>query len=206
MDAIPSREKWFATAAGGYSEEGLMSITTSQLLTAEDLWRLPNNQRRELVKGELRTMAPAGFQHGAVILKLSIRLGVHVEKQTLGTTVGAETGFLLSRNPDTVRGADIAFVAAARLPQGLLPTGYFPGAPDLAVEVVSPNDTSAEVEDKVDEYLAAGAKLVWVVNPRRKTVTVHRPQAPLALLGETDTLTGDDVVPGFSCSLAEIFA
>jgi Uma2 family endonuclease len=183
-----------------------MSIITSHLLTAEDLWRLPNNQRRELVKGELRTMAPAGFEHGAVIDNLQFRLSSHVRQHRLGIVLGAETGFLLRRNPDTVRGADIAFVATNRLPASGLPTGYFHGAPDLAVEVVSPNDTSAEVEDKVDEYLAAGAKLVWVVNPRRKTVTVYRPQTPLALLGETDTLTDEDVVPGFRCSIAEIFA
>ena len=198
-------ENSFTVPGGGYTDGALMGITTAQLLTAEDLWRLPNNQRRELVKGELRIMAPAGFEHGVVIQRLSIRLGTHVEKRRLGVTVGAETGFLLSRNPDTVRGADIAFVSAPRLPQGQQITGYFPGAPDLAVEVVSPNDTMAEVEDKVDEYLAAGAKLVWVVNPRRKTVTVHRPQTPPAMLGELQALTGDDVVPDFRCPVAEIF-
>jgi Uma2 family endonuclease len=199
-------ENSFAVPACGYNPDALMSITTSQLLTAEDLWRLPNNQRRELVKGELRTMAPAGFDHGAVIMNLSIRLAQHVKAKRLGIVVGAETGFLLARNPDTVRGADIAFVSTARLPQGERPQGYFPGPPDLAVEVISPGDTNAQVEDKVDDYLKAGARLVWVVNPRRRTVTIHRPQTPPAMLGETETLADDDVVPQFRCSVAEIFA
>ena len=180
--------------------------TTPQILTAEDLWRLPNNQRRELVKGELRTMAPAGFEHGAVITNVAFLLARHVKAGRLGVVLGAETGFVISRNPDTVRGADVAFVSTARLPQGSLPTSYFPGAPDLAVEVVSPSDTMVEVEDKVDDYLAGGTKMVWVVNPRRKTVTVYRPQASPHLLGQADTLTGDDVVPGFSCGVSEIFA
>jgi Uma2 family endonuclease len=181
--------------------------TTSRLLTADDLWRMPSDRRRELVKGEVRTMAPAGFEHGAVIDNLQFLLSNHVRKNRLGVVLGAETGFLLARDPDTVRGADIAFLSMSRLPEGGRPTGYFPGPPDLAVEVVSPNDTLTEVEDKVDDYLAAGTKLVWVVNPRRKTVTVHRPAAPPAMLGATDTLTADeDVIAGFRCGVAEIFA
>jgi Uma2 family endonuclease len=182
-----------------------MSIAIPQLLTAEDLWRLPNDRRRELVKGELRTMAPAGFNHGAVIMRPASRLSAHVERHNPGVVLGAETGFVLSRNPDTVRGADAAFVSASRLPKGELPNSYFQGAPDLAVEVVAPGDTLTEVEDKVDDYLAAGAKLVWVVNPRRKTVTVHRLQTPPHMLRENDALGGDGVVPEFRCSVAEIF-
>lgn len=180
--------------------------TTSQILTAEDLWRLPNDRRRELVKGELRTMAPAGFEHGAVIDNLQFLLTAHVRKHRLGIVVGAETGFVLALNPDTVRGTDIAFVSSARLPQGERPRGYFPGAPDLAVEVVSPGDTDAEVQEKVEDYLKAGARLVWEVNPRRRTVTIHRPQCAPLQLCETDMLTDDVVVPQFSCSVKEIFA
>ena len=180
--------------------------TTPQTLTAEDLWRMPDTERRELVKGELRTMAPAGFDHGAVITNLAFLLTQHVKANQLGLVLGAETGFLLARNPDTVRGADIAFVSNARLPAAGRPTGYFPGPPDLAVEVVSPGDTLQDVEDKVDDYLAAGTKLVWVVNPRRRTVTIHRPQETPKLLADTQTLTGDEVVPAFTCPVAEIFA
>ena len=179
--------------------------TTPQLLTAEDLWRMPNNQRRELVKGELRTMAPAGFEHGAVITNVAFLLARHVKSERLGVVLGAETGFIIGRNPDTVRGADVAFVSTARLPQGPLPISYFPSAPDLAVEVVSPSDTTVEVQDKVDDYLAGGTKMIWVINPRHKTVVVHRPQTIPHVLRQTDTLTGDDVVPGFSCAVSEIF-
>ena len=196
----------FEVPASGYAMDTFMSITTSQLLTAEDLWRLPTGQRQELVKGALYTMAPAGFEHGAVIMNLSVRLATFVKTNRLGIVVGAETGFLLARNPDTVRGADIAFVTTSRLPQGGRPQGYFPGAPDLAVEIVSPNDTNAQVADKVEDYLNAGARLVWIVNPRSRTVTIHRAGQTPVLLGATDTLTDDQIVPGFECSIAEIFA
>jgi Uma2 family endonuclease len=196
----------FEIPASGYASDTFVSITTSQLLTAEDLWRLPTDQRRELVKGALYTMAPAGFEHGAVIDNLQFLLTAHVRQQRLGIVVGAETGFLLARNPDTVLGADIGFVSTSRLPPGGRPQGYFPGPPDLAVEVLSPNDTTAQVANKVDDYLNAGAKLVWVVNPRSRCVTIHRTGQTPVLLSATDTLTDDRVVPGFQCSVAEIFA
>jgi Uma2 family endonuclease len=193
---------------GWYNRAGEFSLMTvaPQILTAEDLWRLPNDRRRELVKGELRTMAPAGFEHGAVIDNLQFLLTAHVRKYRLGIVVGAETGFLLARDPDTVRGTDIAFVSTGRLPQGERPKGYFPGAPDLAVEVVSPGDTNAEVQEKVEDYLKAGTRLVWEVNPRRRTVIIHRPECAPVLLVETDRLTEDVVVPQFSCLIVEIFA
>ncbi|MGH7214797.1 MAG: Uma2 family endonuclease [Tepidisphaeraceae bacterium] len=179
--------------------------TMSHLLTADDLWNLPGDGRRELVKGEVRTMAPAGFDHGAVIMNLSVPLATYVKAHRLGVVTGAETGFKLSSNPDTVRGADIAFVAASRIPATGRPVKFWQGAPDLAVEVVSPDDTMAEVEEKVDDYLNAGARLVWVVNPRRRTITVHRPGIEPVLLRQSDTLDGQDVVPGFSCRVAEVF-
>lgn len=167
---------------------------------------MPGGQRRELVKGELRTMAPAGFEHGRVIMKLAKLLVIHVDDNRLGVILGAETGFALARHPDTVRGADVAFVASSRIPAGAHPLGYWEGAPDLAVEVVSPHDLLEDVEDKVDEYLNAGARLVWVVNPKRRTVTVHHPGSKLMILRELDVLDGEDVVPGFSCKVADIFS
>ena len=107
--------------------------TTPRILTAEDLWQMPGDERRELIKGELRTMAPAGFDHGAVIDNLQFLLSSHVRTNKLGLVLGAETGFVLARNPDTVRGADVSFVSNARLPSGKRPKTYFPGPPDLAV-------------------------------------------------------------------------
>ena len=151
-------------------------------------------------------MAPAGAEHGGVTHRLAVFLSVHVDANHLGRVFAAETGFRLSRSPDTVRGVDVAFVRADRIPPGGPPAGFFEGPPDLAVEVVSPGDTLQEVEDKVDDYLAAGARMVWVVNPRRRTVTVHRPGANPVVLRETDTLDGQDVVPGFRCAVGAIFA
>ena len=183
-----------------------MSIAT-RLITAEELWRMPpGNERRELVKGELRTMAPAGFDHGAIITNLAFLLTRHVREKKLGLVLGAETGFKLASNPDTVRGADISYVAASRIPSSGRPIAFWPGAPDLAVEVLSPGDTIDQAEEKVDDYLNGGCRMVWVVNPRRRTVTTYRPGAAPAIVGEGQELDGQDVVPGFRCAVAEIFA
>src|SRR3954466_177571 len=150
--------------------------TATAPITAEQLWRMHNDdQRYELVRGELHMMAPAGFDHGAVIINLSTLLATHVKRRRLGVVVGAETGFILSRDPDTVRAADIAFVRAARIPKSGRPKAFWVGGPDLAVDVLSPDDRPREVKRKVQDYLAAGAALVWVVNPKNRTVTVHRP-------------------------------
>jgi Uma2 family endonuclease len=180
--------------------------TGTRLVTAEELWAMPDKPRCELVRGEVRTMAPAGFERGAVIVNISTALALYVKPRRLGVVVGAETGFVLQRNPDIVRGADVAFVQASRIPAGGLPVKYWEGAPDLAVEVVSPEDRPKEVEDKFQNYLDAGARMVLVVNPKRRTVTVRRLGAePVVLLTE-DTINGADVVPGFQLPVADVFS
>jgi Uma2 family endonuclease len=172
-------------------------------MTAEELWTMPSDDHRnELVRGELRTMAPPGYEHAAVQVKLVPLLADHVEAHGLGDVLG-ELGFVLSRNPDTVRAPDIAFVGSARVAAKGRTAKYWEGPPDLAVEILSPWDTAQELDEKVDEYLNAGTASVWVVNPRRKTVTVHRP-GPV-VLRETDILKGDDVLPGFHCAVARLF-
>lgn len=182
-----------------------MSATT-QLLTAEDLWNLPSHGRRsELVRGELREMAPAGFDHGSVTGRLTIRLGHHVLENNLGEVLAAETGFIVARDPDTVRAPDIAFVRQDRIPKGGRPVKYWSGAPDLAVETMSPSDTVLDVDEKVQEWLAAGTRVVWVLNPRQRTVKVFRSGNTVQMLQNTDTLDGEEVVPGFQISVAEIF-
>ena len=182
-----------------------MSATT-QLMTAEELIKLPSGKfRYELVKGELITMSPSGSEHGATVINLTLSLGVHVKTNNLGVVFGAETGFKLASNPDTVRAPDIAFVRRERIPQTGIPKSYWPGAPDLAVEVVSPGDTVYEVDEKVAEWLTAGAQAVWVVNPKRRTVTVHRSLNDAVTLYENDELDGQDVVPNFRCRVADIF-
>jgi Uma2 family endonuclease len=178
---------------------------STYLVTAEDLLKMPNDQRRELVRGELRAMAPAGFEHGRVIMRLAKKLAIHVDDHKLGIVLGAETGFTLERNPDTVRAADIAFVAASRLTGGSETSGFWEGPPDLAVEVVSPTDRAKEIEEKVTDYLGSGTRLVWVVHPKRKTVTAHRLGISPLILREPDVLDGEDVVPGFKCPVADSF-
>jgi Uma2 family endonuclease len=175
-------------------------------MTARELLHLQHDGvRYELIDGELKQMSPAGYEHDVVVMKLSGRLNQYVETHNLGLVSGAETGFMLSHNPDTVRAPDISFVRRERLPEPL-PRGYFDGPPDLAVKVVSPGDTVYEVESKVAAWLAASARAVWVVTPPRRTVTLYRDTGPATLLGENDELTGEDVVPGFSCPVKAIFA
>ena len=182
-----------------------MSTTTSTV-TAEQLLALPaDGWRYELVDGELRRMSPAGHEHGRVAINLSWRLAQHVRAQRLGSVYAAETGFILRRNPDTVRAPDLAFVASARTAAARDERGYFPGAPDLAVEVVSPSDSFSEVEGKVFEWLASGSAAVVVLDPRRRYASIYRGKADIQVLGEADTLDLSFVVPGFSVSVLELF-
>jgi Uma2 family endonuclease len=124
----------------------------------------------------------------------------------LGAVYAAETGFKLSSNPDTVRAPDIAFISKPRVEQVGDTAGYWPGAPDLAVEVLSPDDRVSEVEEKVSEWLSAGSQQVWVVSPKLRTVTIYTSLTDIVMLTEKDTLKGGGVVPGFEISIAEIFA
>ena len=182
-------------------------ITTLQRSTASELFGMPDDGfRYELVKGELRRMSPSGSEHGAIIVNITVLLGQHVKANKLGVCFGAETGFKIASDPDTVRAPDVAFIRRERIPEGRLPRKFWPGAPDLAVEVLSPGDTRREVDEKVADWLEAGARAVWVVNPKRRDVTVYRPMADLARLSEDDELDGGDVVHGFRCKVSEIFA
>ena len=179
----------------------------SRLMTADELIRLPRDGRRhELVRGELRTMPPAGFEHGDIASLFGLSLGTYVRNRGLGKIVVGDIGFRLTTDPDTVRAPDVAFVNAERVGAAGRVTGYWPGAPDLVVEVISPNDLYTEVDDKVAEWLEHGARLVFVVNPRRRTVAVHRPSEPVRILGEGDVLDGEDVVPGWSLPVRDLFA
>ena len=182
-------------------------MSTVTLVTADQLLHMPEDgYRYELVAGELRKMPPAGCEHGAVGGQLHVLLGQHVRQRKLGRVFLAETGFLLARDPDTVLAPDVAFVCADRLRDTPITKSFWPGAPDLAVEVASPGDTIREIDDKAKAWLAGGARLVWVVNPAWRSVTVYRAANDIRTLTEKDDLTGEDVVPGFSCRVADIFA
>lgn len=175
-------------------------------ITANDLLRIPRDgYRYELSKGALIKEPPAGNIHGNRTMRLGWRLARHVEANDLGVVFAAETGFRLASDPDTVRAPDIAFVAQARCEQVADFEGFWPGAPDLAVEVVSPGDSFTGVEEKVIEYLGAGTRAVWVVDPRKRTVTIYRSPTEIIMLTEADILKGEDIISGFSCRVAEIF-
>jgi Uma2 family endonuclease len=172
--------------------------TAEQLLAAGDLGRC------ELIRGELIRMSPAGSEHGRVVANITVPLGMFVKQHSLGTVFGAGTGFRIGRDPDTVRAPDVAFVTAQRLGAKLAP-GFFPGPPDLAVEVLSPGDRAGEVLAKVQDWLEAGCRAVWVADPRTRTVTVYRSPSDIVVLGKSETLSGGDLLPGFSLSASEFF-
>lgn len=182
-----------------------MSEPAHPPLTAEDLYDLAlDDVRAELVRGDLVCEPPAGFDHGVRATEIGYHLRRFVEDHPIGVVCGAETGFVLLRNPDTVRAPDAAFVTRERAERFIPKERYFEGAPDLAAEVVSPGDSRREVEEKVRDYLAAGTHLVWVIDPRRKTVSVHRPGADPQVLGPDDLLGGGDLLPGFSVPVARL--
>jgi Uma2 family endonuclease len=167
---------------------------------------MPNDDRRhELVRGELRTMTPAGFEHGDVSARLVMNLGHHVEAKELGIVVEGQTGFLLASNPDTVRCPDAGFVSRERLEAHAITKGFWPGAPDLAAEVVSPNDSFTEVHEKVRAWLDAGTRMVLVLDPDERNVTVYRSRDHARTFGPDDVIDGEDVVPGWRCEVRKLF-
>jgi len=181
-------------------------MSTTVQTTAEQLLHMPDDgYRYELIAGELKKMPPAGFEHGACGGQLDAILGHYIREHDLGAIFLAETGFLLARDPDTVRAPDIAFLRKERLGERKRGEAFFPGAPDLAVEVVSPGDTLREVDEKVESWLAAGAAMVWVVNPKWRSVTVYRSPTDIKVLTANYELDGQDVVPGFRCRVGDIF-
>jgi Uma2 family endonuclease len=178
--------------------------TTTHLMTAEELIRLPDDSMcHELIKGELLTMPPPGDEHGAVTMNLTGPLFAHVKTNKLGVLRAAETGFKLESNPDTVLAPDIAFIARDRV--GPPVAGYRDGAPDLVVEVMSQWDTKPEVDRKTALWLELGAKCVWNVNTKKRTVEVNLASGEKRLFHETDELV-DDTVPGLRVKVSEIFA
>ena len=181
--------------------------TGSSEMTAEELIRLPRGQHRyELVDGELRVMTPAGHNHGRVAMRIGSRLSVFVEAHDLGQAYAAETGFILRRKPDTVRAPDASFVSHARLLEiGSLPTGFFPGPPDLAIEVISPSDEATPIAEKIADWLTAGCRAIVSIDPDLRQATVHRPDGSVERIDQFSILTVSEVLPGWSVALLDIF-
>jgi Uma2 family endonuclease len=184
-----------------------MAVSVSTVTTADGLFYMPDDgMRHELVLGEHRMMPPPGFEHGRVAQTVGGLLFAHAHQTGSGVVVAAETGFLLSSDPDTLRAPDAAFIAKERVDRAGRIEKYWPGAPDLAVEVISHSDSFREVRDKVLAWLAAGSIAVLVLDPPKRTATVYRGQGDAHVYGAKDTLDLSDAIPDFSVGVAELFA
>lgn len=182
-------------------------MATTTLMTADDLMKMPKDGwRYELIEGVLHRMAPGGMEHSGIGVNLLVPLGGFVRERRLGRIYGPDTGYFFQRHPDTVRAPDVTFVRAERLPGPNDLRGYSPVVPDLAVEIKSPNDTMAEIAERITFFLERGVSLVWAIYPRTRTVVVHRAGRDPLTLSEGDTLDGEDVVPDFRLPVAELFA
>ena len=181
------------------------SVEHDRLLTAEDVERIDiPGKVVELVRGRLLVHEPPGTRHGVIAARLTYFLADFVYKNDLGVVAAQDTGFRITRDPDSVRAPDVAFLSHERA-QRIRSRGYADVAPDLLAEVLSPDDAPAYVLAKLSDWLAAGAKLVWLVDPERVAVHVYRSDGSLAILGANDSVDGEDVLPGFSCPVAKVF-
>ena len=180
-------------------------VTERRLMTAEELLLLPDDgMRHELIDGVLRTMPPAGGEHGGAAGAIHGHFSRFVYDHPVARVLAAETGFLLRRNPDRVRAPDVAVLTIQRLRVEGLPAGYIPGAPDLAVEVVSPGDRPAEVREQIADWLRAGARIVWVVYPSQVRRFVYRADGSIEELGPDDVVDGGDVLPNFGMRVGDL--
>lgn len=177
---------------------------SDRLVTAEEFEQMPDEPgvRLELVRGRVVRVSPPGFRHGMVQGRLYELLSEYARRSGTGRVV-LPVGFKLASNPDTVREPDLAFIARSRVIGE--PDGFIAGPPDLAVEVISPTDRSGNLQRKIAQYLQTGVRMVWLVDPKRATVTVYEPGAEPLTLREGALLDGGDVLPGFSCDLRQIF-
>lgn len=179
-----------------------MAPVTS-LMTAEQLLENPPDGRCELVRGEVVVMSPANSEHGWVVMNVSIPIGSYVKEHDLGYVFGAETGFVIHRNPDSVRAPDVAFVRKERVQEKLSPQ-FFPGPPDLAVEVLSPHDSASAIQEKTEDWLRAGCHEVWLIDPRRKSATRCTLKENALIWHQVEELT-TDVLPGLSLQVKTLF-
>lgn len=193
---------WHTRASSG-EPRPIMAITHK--VTAEEFAQIDTPGRYDLIRGEIIRMPPTGGEHGEIMTELARHMANLVAGQQLGKVYSGDVGFTLAHDPDVVLCPDVAFVQADRLPPREERIGFLELAPDLAIEIISPSDRINDANDKVIEYLNAGTRLVWLVDPRRHAVTVYTSDRSARLLLEDDHLDGGDVLPGFHLVVDEIF-
>lgn len=176
---------------------------TETLITGQALAEMGDIGRCELVEGRIIMRSPTGWRHGNYEWQFGHELGNFVDKHKLGKVLVGEVGFYTRRNPDTVRGADVIYISNERLAQ-VESASFLDVAPELVVEIMSPDDRWSEVKQKIREYFAAGVNLVWVADPADKTVSVYRSLTEVRILAENDSVSGEDILPGFSVPVAAL--
>jgi Uma2 family endonuclease len=182
-----------------------MNVAVPSVISAEELLAMPDGGKRlELIRGEVVETMPPGGIHGSVAVKIALALELW-RVQSSGGYVAVEAGYILAREPDTVRGPDVLYVRPDRIPSGGVPQGFWNIAPDLAVEVVSPSESAEDIREKVRDYLEAGTPLVWEAYPRTHEVLAHTPDGLARTFGQGDELAFPEVLPGFSCPVADLF-
>jgi Uma2 family endonuclease len=182
-------------------------VRTSTLLRAEEFARVADVLGPcELVNGEIVRMSPGGFRHSKVTVRAVFLLEAHNQVHRLGHVLAGEAGFIVRRGPDTVRGADVAFISYQRIPKGTQIAGFVEQAPELVIEVLGDDKSWGEMEEKIADYHAAGVDLVWVLDPRTLTLHAYPRGASPVLLHEADAANANPYVPGFSCRVADFFA
>ncbi len=181
------------------------NITTAPPVSLEEYAALPKHPRYELVEGELKELMVASDEHEETVMLTGHQLVGHVRPSGLGKVYGSNRGYVTGPDsPATSRMPDVSFVSNARLDQPELAGMLYDGAPDLAVEILSESNTPAQIAQKIDEYLNAGGKAVWVIDIDARTITVHTPNAPPLTLTDADTIDGGDYLSGFACPVADL--
>lgn len=181
------------------------NVPFSELMTAEQLERVDiPGKSTELVRGRLVISEPPGTFHGKLAARLNSRIGPFVEAHHLGEVFGQDTGFKIASNPDTVRAPDLAFLGHERLAR-VAKRGYAAVAPDLIVEILSPDDRPGEVRAKIAEWLNAGVRLAWELDPDERIARVYRPDGSVSLVEADGILDGEAVLPGFHCELKDLY-
>ncbi len=184
----------------------VLEETKNRLITADELFTMPNTKHGcELVRGKLVKYMPTEIIHGIVATHIGQALSIFVRANKLGIVLAAETGFYIFQTPDTVRAPDASFVGNEKLAKYGITEKFFPDAPDLAVEVVSPSDRKKEIEEKIKDYLSAGVHLVWIIYPQNRIIAVYRQNNIVSILRENDEIDGENVLPDFRLSLSELF-